>query len=70
MSMDVAMRRLAAEFLSVKEAAEVTGLSPWTWRAWAYKGKVASVKAGRRLLIPRAEIDRTLREGYRPAIES
>jgi len=47
-----------------------TGLSPWTWRRWAYDGKVASVKAGKRLLIPASEVDRVMREGLRPALEA
>lgn len=45
-----------------------TGLSPWTWRRWAYDGKIASIKAGKRLLIPGSEVDRVLREGLRPAL--
>lgn len=61
------------EYLSVQEAAVLTGLSPWTFRAWAYSGRVSSVKLGSgqraRLLIPRTEIDRILSEGLRPRLE-
>jgi len=47
-----------------------TGLSPWTWRRWAYDGKIASAKAGKRLLIPKSEVDRVMKEGLRPALEA
>ncbi len=55
-----------AEFLSVDDAQIKTGISRWTWRSWAYSGRIASVKAGRRLLIPVAEIQRVIAEGTRP----
>ncbi len=54
--------------VGVVVAGDETGLSPWTWRRWAYEGKVASIKVGRRLLIPRSEIERVLAEGLRPAV--
>ncbi len=54
--------------VGVDVAGEQTGLSPWTWRRWAYEGKVASIKVGSRLLIPRSEIERVLSEGLRPAV--
>jgi len=46
----------------------LTGVSRWTWRRWAYDGKVASVKLGKRLLIPRAEIARLVSENLRPRL--
>ena len=55
--------------LSVQQAEELTGLSRWTWRRWAYDGKVGSTKLGRRLLIPLAEIERLVRENTRPALK-
>lgn len=54
------------EYLSVDMAGHLTGLSPWTWRRKAYRGEIASVKAGSRLLIPRSEVDRVMSEGLRP----
>jgi excisionase family DNA binding protein len=57
-------------YLGVDAVGEMTGLSPWTWRRWAYDGKIASVKVGRRLLIPATEIERVMREGMRPALEA
>jgi excisionase family DNA binding protein len=55
-------------YLGVDAVGDLTGLSPWTWRRWAYDGKVASVKVGRRLLIPASEIERVMHEGLRPAL--
>jgi len=58
------------ELVSVSDASIISGLSPWTWRAWAYSGRVSSVKAGRRLLIPISEIRRVIVEGTRPRVAS
>ena len=56
------------EYLGVGEAEVLTGISRWTWRSYAYKGVVESVKVGKRLLIPLAEIRRILAEGCRPRL--
>jgi excisionase family DNA binding protein len=56
------------EYLGVDQAGLLTGMSPWTWRRWAYAGRVASIKLGTRLLIPRSEIDRLIAENTRPAL--
>lgn len=61
---------VSQEFFSVVDAGKYTGSSPWTWRQMAYRGKVASVKLGTRLLIPRAEVERVMRQGTRPARDS
>jgi hypothetical protein len=66
---------IEAEYLGVDTVEVMTDRSRWSWRRDAYAGRVASVKVGRRLLIPRSEIDRVMREGFRPraaepAIES
>lgn len=58
------------ELVGVNEAEIISGLSRWTWRAWAYSGRVTSVKAGRRLLIPVTEIRRVIAEGTRPRVET
>lgn len=65
----MAGQKTEAEFLGVAEAETRTGVSRWTWRRWAYDGKIASVKLGRRLLIPTAEIQRIIDRGMRPAVE-
>jgi excisionase family DNA binding protein len=61
-------RKLNADYLGVAEAEALTGVSRWTWRRWAYDGKVASVKLGKRLLIPGAEITRLVEENTRPRL--
>lgn len=60
------VRKVNADYLGVAEAEALTGVSRWTWRRWAYDGKVASVKLGKRLLIPSAEITRLVEENTRP----
>lgn len=60
-----------ARLLTVQECGHVSGESPWTWRARAYAGVVASVKMGganSRLLIPLSEVQRLIAQGTRPAI--
>jgi hypothetical protein len=47
----------------------MTGRSRWNWRKDAYAGRIGSVKVGRRLLIPVAEIRRVMDAGYRPATQ-
>ena len=64
-----ATKRLAEtvtpEYMSVDDAEVLTGISRWTWRAYAYQGKVTSCKVGARLLIPVAEVRRVIAEGTR-----
>jgi len=62
-------KAMEPELVGVNDAEIISGLSRWTWRAWAYSGRVASVKAGRRLLIPVAEIRRVIAEGTRPRVK-
>ena len=57
------------QLIGVEEAAHNLGISPWTLRSWAYKGKVASVKISTRLLFDRAEIERVICEHERPRLE-
>jgi excisionase family DNA binding protein len=61
-------RKITADYLGVREAEEVTGVSLWTWRRWAYDGKITSVKFGKRLLIPTSEITRIVAENTRPRL--
>ncbi len=56
------------EYLGVDEAETLSGRSRWTWRRDCYSGAVASVKVGRRLLIPMSEIRRVMAEGLRPRL--
>jgi len=61
-------RQVKAEYLGVADAEALTGISRWSWRRWAYDGKVSSVKLGKRLLIPTSEISRLVDEGMRPRV--
>lgn len=62
--------KVEPQYLSVADAEIYSGISLWTWRAYAYAGKVASTKVGTRLLISKQEIDRILAEGTRPAAKA
>ena len=55
-------------YMGVDDAEAMTGLSRWTWRKYAYEGRIASTKVGRRLLIPVSEIERIMMQGLRPAV--
>jgi excisionase family DNA binding protein len=59
---------MTSDLLGVDEAQARTGVSKWTWRRWAYDGKIDSVKLGRRLLIPTTEIDRLIGDNTRPRL--
>ncbi len=48
--------------VSIKDAAEILAISPWTVRAWVTQGKISSAKLGARRLIPESEINRLLTE--------
>ena len=61
-------KAIEPELLSVDEAEIMSGRSRWSWRRDAYAGRISSVKIGRRLLIPVAEIRRLIAEGTRPAV--
>lgn len=56
------------EVIRVQEFARRLQISVWTARQWAYRGKVASCKAGKHLLIPAGEISRLIAENTRPRI--
>jgi hypothetical protein len=68
---DAMKRAVQPTYVSVTEAELMTGVSKWTWRVYAYKGLITSVKLGGpkgRLLIPISEVNRLLAEGTRPRI--
>jgi excisionase family DNA binding protein len=58
------------EVVRIAEAARRLQVSIWTARQWAYRGRIASVKLGKHLLIPTSEIARLIAEGTRPRIEA
>ena len=61
---------------SVRKAAELLGISPWTVRAYIRDGKLRPVRIGRRVLLAEAELERFVAEGQqapcggRPAEEA
>lgn len=48
---------------SVKEAALVLGLSPYTVRAFIRRGRLNPVRLGRRVLLESAELSRLIARG-------
>lgn len=59
---------LKKDFLTVRETAETLGIAERTVRAWILSRKIGTVKLGRAVRIPGAEITRLVRQGSRPAI--
>lgn len=57
--------------IPLADAAELTGLSPWTLRRWCSAGRLASVKMPNtpkgRVLIPTSALDALIAAGFRPA---
>lgn len=58
------------EVIRVQEFARRLQISVWTARQWAYRGKVASCKAGKHLLIPASEVSRLITANTRPRLET
>ena len=65
----VLLSKLQPELISVTDAEALTGVSRWTWRSYAYSGRIESIKIGTRLLLPLAEVRRVLNEGRRPRVD-
>ena len=63
-----AHRSIEPELLGMEDAERLTGRSRWSWRRDCYSGAVASVKIGRRLFVPMAEIRRVIAENTRPRV--
>ena len=63
-------RRVEPELLGMDEVEAMTGRSRWSWRRDCYSGAVASVKIGRRLLLPISEVRRVIKESTRPRLGS
>lgn len=53
--------------VNLKEAARLLGVSSHTIRAYVNRRKIASVKIGRRVLIPMEAINELVQNGLRPA---
>lgn len=55
-----------SQLIGVEDGAKMLGISTPTLRIYAYKGKVASVKLGRRLLFEVSELEQFIAENTRP----
>jgi hypothetical protein len=64
-----AQRKIEPELLGMADAEAMTGRSRWSWRRDCYSGAVASVKIGRRLLVPISEVRRVIAESTRPRLK-
>lgn len=62
-------RKIQPELLGMADAEAMTGRSRWSWRRDCYAGAVASVKIGRRLFVPIAEVRRVIAENTRPRLD-
>jgi len=57
---------VSLQLMPIAEFARVMGMSVWTARAWAYRGRIASCKVGKLLQVPVSETVRVFAEGLRP----
>ncbi len=57
------------QLLRIPEVAEQLTLRPVTIRAWLVRRKLAYLRIGRSIRIPRSEVDRVLSEGMVPRRE-
>lgn len=48
--------------LSIEQAAQKLGLSPWTLRLYLRQGKLRPVRIGRRVLLEEVELSRFIEE--------
>jgi excisionase family DNA binding protein len=54
---------------SVKEAAGLLAISPWTVRSYIRDGKLRPVRLGRRVLLAEDELERLVAESQKPESE-
>lgn len=55
-------RRLNQRLYSVDEAATYLGISPWTVREMIWRGDLACIRLGRRVLLDLQDLDRLIIE--------
>jgi excisionase family DNA binding protein len=55
------------ELLNIAEFAEAVGLTPAGARRWLLERRIETVRIGRLVKIPRAEVARLIEQGTRPA---
>jgi excisionase family DNA binding protein len=61
------IQKIQKGMLSVEEAAQELGLKESTIRAWILRRRITYVKLNRAVRIPRAEVERLIREGTIPS---
>ena len=54
------------QLLRVREAAEMLGVSPHTVRSWIGSRRLGSVRMGRAVRVPLAEVERIVDGGFTP----
>lgn len=59
---------MSDRLVSIREAADRTGLRPVTIKLWAASRKLSCVKLGRRVLISEREIERLIAENTVPRL--
>jgi hypothetical protein len=64
-----AKRKIEQEYAGMADLEMMTGRSRWSWRRDCYSGAIASVKIGRRLLVPISEVRRVMDENTRPRLK-
>lgn len=62
------MQETKCLMLSPKEFAYRLSISRWTVYAWIQEGRIKSVKLGRLVRIPEAELDRLIEEGVQEVV--
>lgn len=60
---------MISECVTVREAAKHLGLRESTIRKWILLRRIGVVRLGRAVRLRMADLDKLLREGYRPAVK-
>ncbi|MBI3393843.1 MAG: excisionase [Nitrospirae bacterium] len=61
---------MSERLLTLRQAEEQTGRKISSWRRDILERRIACVRLGRSVRIPQTEIDRLIREGFSPRIET
>jgi hypothetical protein len=55
-------------YVTAHAAGRLTPYSAQTWANWAAKGVISHLRIGKKILIPKSEIERLIAQGTRPAV--